>query len=287
MGDLTETFTLRMRFFISLLTYLWSFGVYPQTTLVDYSLAENWAALPLKKDQADKTPVFEMKDEQDTAKVDVFFIHPTSYLSGIKWNANIDNFLINERTDVGSIMNQASVFNGSCRVYAPRYRQAILRSFYPIYEKRGKEALDFAYQDVKRAFEYYLEHYNNGRPFIIASHSQDTRHAVRLIQEFIDGKPLQKQLVTAYLIGFAVKCTDFHQIPLCEQEGQTDCFIAWNTFKWGAKDVIREGFYDDACCVNPLNWKADDSYASEKEHKGSVPFTFNRLDTNAVDARCM
>lgn len=255
--------------------------------LVDYGDDKAWAALPWMEDEADKVNIWEYKDNQDTAKVDVFFIHPTSYLAGIAWNADIKNVLINERTDQGAIKNQASVFNGSCRVFAPRYRQAVLRSFYPVNERRGGEALEFAYEDVKSAFEYYLEHYNEGRPIVIASHSQGTRHAVRLMKEYFDSKPLQEKLVAAYLIGFAVACDDFENIKVCEGEGETGCFVAWNTFKWGAEGVIREGFYDGACCVNPLSWKADSSFAGRELHKGSVTFTlFDHLDKNEIDAKC-
>ena len=56
--------------------------------------------------------------------------------------------------------------------------------------KAGK-AFDFAYEDIKKSFEYYLQHYNNGRPIIIASHSQGTTHALRLLKEFFENKPLQ------------------------------------------------------------------------------------------------
>ena len=66
---------------------------------------------------------------------------------------------------------------------------------------RPRAAFELAYSDVLRAFDYYLAHENHGRPFILASHSQGSLHALRLIQERLAGKPLQKQLVAAYLIG--------------------------------------------------------------------------------------
>ena len=70
----------------------------------------------------------------------------------------------------------------------------------------GKQALDFAYQDVKAAFEYYLKHYNNGRPIIIASHSQGTWHAESLLHDYFENdSTLRKRLVAAYLIGGWVK----------------------------------------------------------------------------------
>ena len=256
--------------------------------LVDYGNDKAWAALPWMKDQADNVNVIGLEDNQDTAKVDVFFIHPTSYLTGLSWNANLKNILINERTDQGSIKNQASVFNGSCRVFAPRYRQAVLRSFYPINKRRGDKALEFAYADVKAAFDYYLEHYNKGRPIVIASHSQGTRHGVRLVKEYFDGKPLSKKLVAAYLIGFPVECNSFDSLKVCEAEGKTGCFVSWNTFKWGAKEPVRNGFYENACCVNPLSWKADSTFADKELHEGSVTLTlFDHLDKKEIDAKCV
>ncbi len=262
-------------------------GVSQET--IDYSDDKHWAALPWKEDDADKVPVEALQDRQDSAKVDVFFIHPTSYMIGFDWNADINNIVVNERTDIGSIKNQASVFNGSCRVFAPRYRQAVLRSFYPKNEKKGSEALDFAYKDVKAAFEYYLQNYNKDRPIIIATHSQGTRHGLRLVQEYFDGKPLQEQLVAAYLVGFAVKCNDLERIKPCNNPGETGCFVGWNTFKWGADEsVMRADFYDEACCVNPLSWKNDTAYAGKELHKGSTAFTFfDNLDKEAVDAKCV
>ena len=47
----------------------------------DYSKSENWAALPSKDDMADRIPEGgNLKNEEDSAEADVFFIHPTSYL---------------------------------------------------------------------------------------------------------------------------------------------------------------------------------------------------------------
>ena len=50
---------------------------------------------------------------------------------------------------------------------------------------------------MRAAFIYYLKNHNHGRPIIIASHSQGTWHAGRLLKEFFEGKPLQT--VTAYV----------------------------------------------------------------------------------------
>ena len=63
------------------------------------------------------------------------------------------------------------------------------------------KAYAFALQDVKRAFQYYIDHYNNGRPFILVGHSQGTFHLMPLLEQMIDQTPLKDRLVAAYAIG--------------------------------------------------------------------------------------
>ena len=85
----------------------------------------------------------------------------------------------------------------------------LLGRFNEKYKEEGLKALDFAYEDIRNAFIYYLKNFNDNKPFIIASHSQGTVHAKRLISEFIDGKELQKKLIAAYLVGIKVKKNEF------------------------------------------------------------------------------
>ena len=52
----------------------------------DYSNPQHWAALPAREDAADFTPEG-ISDGQADATVDVFFVHPTTFLSSTGWNA--------------------------------------------------------------------------------------------------------------------------------------------------------------------------------------------------------
>ena len=250
----------------------------------DYSNEKYWAALPTKKDSADAVPSgSNIKDAQANAKVDVFFIYPTIYLAGKTWNADVNNEKLNRRIDRSTIRHQASAFNGSCKIFAPRYRQAILSSFSKL-DGDGGKALDFAYQDVKKAFEYYLKNYNNGRPFIIASHSQGTWHAQRLMHEFFENdSALRKKLVAAYLIGGWIKKNEFKNILVADSATQTCCVISWNARKWGM--VTDRYFGVKLECVNPLTWKTDTIPASASLNHGSIPFGFNRIDKGIADAK--
>jgi hypothetical protein len=248
----------------------------------DYALENSWIALPTKFDAADCIPqTCAIPDNQDSAAIDVFYVYPTTYIFGSKWNMNIDN--MHSYARIGNIVeSQASIFNACAKVYAPLYRQAILQSF--INKKSGPIALDIAYSDVKAAFNYYITYYNNGRPFMLAGHSQGTRHLTRLIQEEIDGKEIQKLMVAAYLIGMPISDTTFNTIPLATDVNQINCFITWNSFMYGT-DLKNKNFFFGGSCVNPLTWKTDTTYASSSLNKGGAPRRLNQIDTAVCGAQ--
>lgn len=267
----------------------------PSGSSPDYSNKENWAALPDKKDNADLIPSNSgLKENQNDAQTDVFFIYPTSY-NGKNWNCEMKNKKINRQTQNSSIKHQATVFNESCKVYIPYYRQATLYSFFDKNDN-GKKALDFAYQDVKNAFEYYLKYYNHGRPIIIAGHSQGTTHAIRLLKEFFDNQPLVNQLVTAYLVGMPVKINEFKNIVPCQSPEETSCFASWITYGesenpdyYGRYHLEVKDFEENlskTICTNPLDWKTDTMLAQINHHLGSVPFSFRKIHQHNIDAQC-
>ncbi len=255
----------------------------------DYTLSETWAALPTKEDAADRTPLkSNLADKQSEAKADVFFLHPTTFTyepkNQFQWNADVNDAELNEKTDNSTILNQATAFNGSGKIYAPRYRQAHYYCFLTPNADDKKQALDLAYSDIKAAFEYYLKNWNNGRPIIIASHSQGTVHAKRLLKEYFDGKPLQKQLVEAYLIGIATQPDTFENIKASQSAEEIGGFVSWNTY---ARDFIP-AYYNDglntAVCTNPLTWKLNEDFASKELNNGGVGLKYTFVE-QAADAQ--
>jgi Protein of unknown function (DUF3089) len=250
----------------------------------DYANLKNWAAHPDKNDPADRVPEgSNLKNEQAQAEVDVFFLHPTSLTQqrgNIVWNGDVNDEKLNKKTDGGSILYQASIFNGVGRIYAPRYRQAHINSYYTQDKASAKQAFDLAYSDIKAAFQYYLTHWNNGRPIIIASHSQGTTHAQRLLKEFFEGQNLKNRLVVAYIVGMPVKKEAFKDIRLCETSEQTGCFCAWRTFKKGYEPPYPTG--ENIGVVNPLTWKTDTAEAPKSLHQGSVFIGFKSSPTQNI-----
>jgi hypothetical protein len=251
----------------------------------DYSKQEHWAALPSKEDKADLTiPNTGVIDKQSEAKADVFFIHPTTYRAGPIWNARLNMRMVNKRTDRLSMLYQASAFNGSCRVYAPRYRQASLVTYI---EKKGNapKVFGLAYQDVRQAFLYYLNNYNQGRPFIIAAHSQGTDHAIRLINEFIKkDSALYGRFIVAYLIGRPINNKSVTAIQPCDSAEQCKCYNAWNVVPWGDSLLFRARARS-LVSVNPLTWKRDTAYAPHSLNLGGLPLNHKFIDVGVADAK--
>ncbi|MGB0886397.1 MAG: DUF3089 domain-containing protein [Chitinophagales bacterium] len=237
-----------------------------QATAPNYSLESNWAALPFREDAADIIPNNEVWISDSLKDVDVFYIHPTIYASNKAdtWNADLNNTKLNDDVDKRPVKYQASPFNKTARVYAPRYRQGHLDLYNDTTQLR-LDVLNFAYQDVKKAFEYYLKNYNNDRPIIIASHSQGTTHSRRLIKEFFDTPEAKANLVCAYIVGFAVYPSEYKYLTPCENAEETNCYVTWSSFKNGYKyPGVNGDFLVGNISVNPISWKRDTLWAKSK-----------------------
>lgn len=246
----------------------------------DYRSADTWLALPGRDGIERSTPPGIAPIDEKRAPADVFFIHPTTYRGNDVENAPYPQSPKVEELNGAVLLGQASIFNGCCRIYAPRYRQTSVAAL-----NRPAPA-DLAYSDVAAAFRYFLKHHSKGRPFIIASHSQGTQHAAILLQREILGTALQSRLIAAYLIGGYVP-DSFADIglPTCDGPRQTGCVISYNAGKQGsrlARIIIENKRYwwqgkivdrdpAPAICVNPLSFRITGS-APAAANRGSLPF---------------
>lgn len=240
-----------------------TFSVLSQHEAVDYSNPSNWAVVP--GNYPEKMKEFFVRDPFDS--IDVFYIYPTLIVSekDTRWNVPIE-----DKEQQGKILNtvvpfQASAWASSGRLYVPYYRQAHLRSYHNL-DSGGREALLFAYSDVKAAFEYYMEHFNNGRGIILAGHSQGSTHLSFILKDFFDGKPLQKQLVAAYLPGNGLEPDLYKTIPFMVHPDDIGGFVSWNTFK-KKLDPRNYAWCKGKVVINPVTW--DTAMVAPRElHKG-------------------
>lgn len=231
-----------------------------------YSEIKNWVEHPEKENHYTSLP----KNFTDTLfnpkpKIDVFFVHPTLYLKGTSWNADINNKKLNKEIGNTAIQNQASVFLGIANIYAPHYRQMHIQSYYDL--KNGLQAFKVAYSDVKNAFIYYWRNYNKGSKFIIAGHSQGTNHAERLLKEIIlENDSMRSLLLISYLPGMPIKqfCKD---LPPCSSPNQLNCFLSWRSLEEGYFPADWE-VSDSISCVNPISWQTDSLVSENENHLG-------------------
>ena len=254
-----------------------AFSSQQQPAVPNYENGAAWAILP------DSYPE-NLKHWQTTPTsldTDIFYIYPTLNIGkkDVRWNVPVTDSIQNVKVIDKAVYFQASAFLNAGKLYVPYYRQAHLRA-YTNYEKGGKDALNLAYTDIKEAFKTYLEKYNNGRPIIIASHSQGTTHAIRLLKEFFDGKPLHNQLVAAYLPGIAINKNEFKQIKLMTNPSEIGGFVSWNTFKKNYYPKKYAEWFKGAEVSNPIDWD-NTSESQRSDHKGFL-FTNDKLYAQAL-----
>lgn len=266
-----------------------AFGELPHPAPPDYAQPRFWAALPDRRDAGDVVPENDpFGDRQAAAQVDVFYIHPTTYREIDYWNQPLEDAKTNDWTDESVIARQAAVFNACCRVFAPRYRQASSAGVYAPPELKAIQAYDFAWADVRAAFLYYMKHWNRGRPFIIAGHSQGAAHTQRWLEEFGTQPKYRAKLVAAYPIGIAFTEGQLRAlgggIRVCATPAETGCLVTWNAFdRAGDPGVFLRGAQDRwakksgsaepsaVACVNPLTFDLARPAAPASWNLGALP----------------
>ena len=123
------------------------------------------------------------------------------------------------------------------------------------------------------AFEYYLEHYNNGRPFILASHSQGSNVMIYILQDYMKEHPdVYKRMVAAYVLGYSI--TDDYlaanpDLKFATGSGDTGVIISYNTQAptiEGSDGVVLP----TAHVINPISWTTAETVAPAADNLGSL-----------------
>lgn len=207
-------------------------------------------------------------------EVDVFFVYPT--LFGNTGAMNMDITDKNMRSLVQAVLlKQAAVFKNDCNIYAPYYRQIamdVLSMDSLILDKYFSIGL----ADVEKAFDYYIKNLNNGRPFILAGHSQGSMVLIQLMKDKLENSKLMDKLVAAYLIGYSITDNDLSQfkcMKIAEAADDIGVIITYNTqteFATNSPVLLA-----NANCVNPLIWKTTTEYAAKELNLGAVFFKDN------------
>ena len=233
----------------------------------------------------------------------IFYIHPTSYIGGDRWNAALGDEETNWRARV-FLRGQASAFAAAGEVWAPRYRQATFGAFLTT-APDAQKALDLAYRDVAMAFDAFLAQVEPGRPLILAGHSQGALHLARLLRERVAGQRLARRVVAAYVVGWPLSVSadvPALGLPACTRADQAGCLLSWASFAEPADPGMIVDTYDASTgftgvsrrgtpilCTNPLTGGATPAApatANLGTLKPSTDLTTATLVPAAVPARC-
>ena len=240
-----------------------------ETEAIDYSLAENWVYF---SDGA-------LKD------VDLFMVGPTVDLgSAGNYNMSLENDLTKQFL-LGALNMEKGIFSQTCRIYSPYYRQMTM-TVYDLESTEQEQYLDIAYGDVRDAFSYYLDHENNGRPFMLAGFSQGGQICLELMKEFLADGAYEDQFVAAYIMGWRITDEDVDQYPqIRPAQGEDDLGVAicFECEAEGTEDtlVVPNGTWTYS--INPLNWKTDGTVASKGENLGACFTDYDGYENEVPD----
>ncbi|MCR5672533.1 MAG: DUF3089 domain-containing protein [Lachnospiraceae bacterium] len=240
------------------------------TPRVDYSNKDNWAYYG----------VGEGKD------ADLFIIAPTVDMQD-EYNMSMDD----EKTKanfLGALNMERGIYEDSARMFAPYYREGAMK-IYAMTPKEREPYLQFAYKDVARAFEYYLENENHDRPIILAGFSQGADHCYRLLEDYFGDEKMQDKLVAVYAIGWP--CTTemvekYPQIRPATGETDTGVVISIDCESPDVDDTFITPKGTKAYTINPLNWKTDGTPADKSLNIGACFTDYDANIKNEVKGLC-
>ncbi len=222
-------------------------AAYPKN---DYGKPEAWLCWPGKAGDAcaidltttviaaDGSSKVETFKADPKAKIDCFYVYPT-----VSNDPGVVSDMTANAEELNVVKQQLARFGSKCRIFAPIYRQftlTALRSMTagtPMAGATDPSARQVGYGDVVDAWKHYLATENKGRGVVLIGHSQGSGVLQRLIPAEVEGKPVQKQLISALILGsnLAVEAGKdtgaFKTIPLCRSATQTGCAISYVTFR--------------------------------------------------------
>ncbi len=215
----------------------------------DFADNANWLCLPGRQDACTVnldtsivapggTTTIERYVPAANPAIDCFYIYPT-----VSNDPFSTSDLVPGPEERAVIERQFARFGAVCRQFAPMYRQTTLVQLNAGQTpgatpppRRGAAGQSAA--DIDDAWNYYMTHYNNGRGVVILGHSQGAGQVSRLVRAFVDGKSIQRQLVSVMVIGGSVNVPKgkdvggtFTAIPACRSKSQIGCVISYGSFR--------------------------------------------------------
>lgn len=211
---------------------------------IDYTKTEPWLCWPGKEGPCTATQTATEISKTGATKVlpftrkdqgfDCFYVYPTA-----SEDPTPNSDMVPGRETMVTFA-QFGRYGAVCRQFAPLYRSvtlAALRANMGGAPMAGTDR-ELNYNDVRDAWNAYLKTANKGRGVILVGHSQGSGLLLRLIQNEIEGKPVQKQIIAAHLLGTTVQLPQgkdvggtFKSTPVCKSATQTGCVVVYGSYR--------------------------------------------------------
>lgn len=111
--------------------------------------------------------------------------------------------------------------------------------------------------DVFAVLDYYFEHYNNGKPFILAGNSQGARMVSIILEEYMAVHlEFYSRIIAAYRVEDGLTreyLEDNPHVKAVQCADDLGVWISWNTEGPENKDHYGLVAKPNFVCINPLN----------------------------------
>ena len=216
-----------------------------------------------------------------TKEFDTFYIYSTMYMGANEGDpdyATLDNAEMLDGLKIEHAI-KSSAFEESTNLFIPLYRQAGMKVAGESWKKTGhidEAVAGTPYTDITAALDYYFKNYNEGRPFVIAGHSQGSAILRFVLKDYFKKHPAYyERMVAAYAIGYSITKDDLEANPHMKfATGETDTGVIISWHAEGPKNAEVNApsavLLPNGISINPLNWKRDDTYAPASMNLGSI-----------------
>lgn len=197
----------------------------------------------------------------NATKIDVFYLLPTCVFAwndekgDIHYNADPFNAAHREAWSLSAQLAD-TIFASDANLFIPYYRQA---TFEGLIGTEAKTAETIAVKDAIDAFDYYLLHFNNNRPFILAGYSQGGKMVTEILKHINDNT--YSNLVAAYVVGNGITAQDTitqvghrtSHIKLAKDATSRGVTVNFNSVT--TPDAMCPLLCaDNIGCINPVSW---------------------------------
>lgn len=250
-------------------------AVKPAEYEIDYADTSNWISCP-----------------KVVHEVDVFYLYPTSWTptEADSLVNTIDNASMRRKAPL-AYSRQATCFEDFANIYAPFYRQVNAGKILSLsLEEQESVLCGIPYHDACAAFEHYITNHNDGRPFILAGHSQGSNVLKYLLSDYMAENPeVYKRMIAAYALGYSFEKSWFEKyshLKFVEGETDTQVVITWNCemMKDGKFGTYNLVCHEGALSINPVSWEHDyqQTDADDPRHLGSMKDPEEKYSTQVL-----